>query len=100
MRFEFKQLPVPANREEAKRKAQEHKEACKKMAFVQYFTNLKADMEEKRKNLVSGGGGSGGPREDGAREDGGGGGGGRGRVYYTRAVPCNSFTAFEHGVNF
>ena len=28
MRFEFKQLPVPASREEAKRKAQEHKEAC------------------------------------------------------------------------
>ena len=30
MRFEFKQLPVPASREEAKKKAQEHKEACKK----------------------------------------------------------------------
>ena len=106
MRFEFKQLPVPASREEAKRKAQEHKEACKKMAFVQYFTNLKADQEEKRKNLtkitdpfkpVGSGGGGGGPREDG-----GGGGGGRKSpfVYYTRAVPSNSFTAFEHGVNF
>ena len=118
MRFEFKQLPVPTSREEAKRKAQEHKEACKKMAFQQYFTNLKADMEEKRKNLLKtgsgwgalredgaredGGGGGGGPREDGAREDGGGGGGERKSpfVYYTRAVPSNSFTAFEHGVNF
>ena len=123
MRFEFKQLPVPVSREEAKRKAQEHKEACKKMAFQQYFTNLKADMEEKRNNLLktgsssssSGwgapredgaredcGGGGGGPREDGAREDGGGGGGERKSpfVYYTRAVPSNSFTAFEHGVNF
>ena len=90
MRFEFKHLPVPASREEAKRKAQEHKEACKKMAFQQYFTNLKADMEEKRKNLVKTGGG------------GGGGGGGRKSpfVYYTRAVPSNSFTAFEHGVHF
>ena len=114
MRFEFKHLPVPSSREEAKRKAQEHKEACKKMAFVQYFTNLKADMEEKRKNLGkiadhfkpvgSGGGGGGGggdPREDGGgpREDSG---GGRKSpfVYYTRAVPSNSFTAFEHGVNF
>ena len=90
MRFEFKHLPVPASREEAKRKAQEHKEACKKMAYQQYFTNLKADMEEKRKNLVKTGGG------------GGGGGGGRKSpfVYYTRAVPSNSFTAFEHGVHF
>ena len=88
MRFEFKQLPVPASREEAKRKAQEHKEACKKMAFQQYFTNLKADMEEKRKNLVKTGSG---PREDGARDDGGGG-GERKRspfLYYTRAVPSN-----------
>ena len=85
MRFEFKQLPVPVSREEAKRKAQEHKEACKKMAYQQYFTNLKADMEEKRKNLVKTGGG-GGPRRSPF-------------VYYTRAVPSNSFTAFEHGVN-
>ena len=91
MRFEFKQLPVPTSREEAKRKAQEHKEACKKMAFQQYFTNLKADMEEKRKNLMKTGSSSSssgwgapredgaredGAREDGAREDGGGGGGG------------------------
>ena len=77
MRFEFKQLPVPTSREEAKRKAQEHKEACKKMAFQQYFTNLKADMEEKRKNLLKTGSSSSGwgaLREDGAREDGGGGG--------------------------
>ena len=118
MRFEFKQLAVPSSREEAKRKAQEHKEACKKMAFQQYFTNLKADMEEKRKNLMktgSSGSGWGAPREDGGggsgpREDGGGGGlredggSGGGRkspfVYYTRAVPSNSFTAIEHGVNF
>ena len=91
MRFEFKQLPVPASREEAKRKAQEYKEACKKMAYQQYFTSLKADMEEKRKNLMKPGssGGGGGPREDGAREDGG------GRksspfVYYTRAVPSSN----------
>ena len=110
MRFEFKQLPVPTSREEAKRKAQEHKEACKKNALVQYFTDLKADMEEKRKNLMKTGGSSGwgAPREDGAREDGGSGGAredGGGRkspfVYYTRAVPTpDSFTAFEHGVNF
>ena len=115
MRFEFKHLPVPSSREEAKRKAQEHKEACKKMAFQQYFTNLKADMEEKRKNLMKTGSSSssgwGAAREDGAREDGGGGsgpreddgGGGPRRdpfVYFTKAVPSNSFTAFEHGVNF
>ena len=109
MRFEFKQLPVPASREEAKRKAQELKEACKKKALVEYFINLKADMEEKRKNLMTTGGGGpredgggGGPREDGAREDGGGGGGERKSpfVYYTRAVPTHdSFTAFEHGVH-
>ena len=86
MRFEFKKLPVPASREEAKRKAQENKEACKKMAFQQYFTNLKADMEEKRKNLVKTGGGGGGRKSP--------------FVYYTRAVPSNSFTAFEHGVHF
>ena len=111
MRFEFKHLPVPANREEAKQKEKETREACKKRAFVEYFTNLKAEQEEKRKNLMKtsgwgapredgargGGGGGGGPREDGAR----GGGGGRKSpfVYYTRAVPINSFTAFEHGVN-
>ena len=117
MRFEFKQLPVPTSREEAKRKAQEHKEACKKMAFQQYFTNLKADMEEKRKNLMKTGGstGWGVPREDGgggggggAREDGGGGGGGGGRkspfVYYTRAVPSSNnwgITEQQYGtVNF
>ena len=92
------------------------------MALVQYFTNLKADMEEKQKNLLKtdgstgwgaaredgaredggGGGGGGGPREDGAREDGGGGGGPRRDpfVYFTKAVPSNSFTAFEHGVHF
>ena len=108
MRFEFKKLPVPASRQEAKRKAQEHKEVCKKMAYQQYFTNLKADMEEKRKNLVKTGSDS-GPREDGdsgggPREYGGGGGGGGGGrkspfVYYTRAVPCNSFTTFEHGIH-
>ena len=127
MRFEFKQLPVPASREEAKRKAQEHKEACKKMAFQQYFTNLKADMEEKRKNLMKTGSSSsssgwGAPREDGAREDGaredGGGGGGGARVdggggggrkssafvYYTRAVPSSNnwgITEQQYGtVNF
>ena len=120
LRFEFKQLPVPSSREEAKQKEKENREACKKTAFVQYFTNLKADMEEKRKNLMKtsgwgvpreGGGGGpredgarGGPREDGARGGGGGSGGERKRspfVYYTRAVPTNDqFTAFEHGVNF
>ena len=105
MRFEFKQLPVPSSREEAKRKEKENRKACKKMAFVQYFTNLKADMEEKRKNLVKTGSGWGVPREGGGgggpREDGGGGGGRKSPfVYYTRAVPSNSFTAFEHGVNF
>ena len=114
MRFEFKHLPVPASREEAKQKEKETREACKKRAFVEYFTNLKAEQEEKRKNLMktSGwgapredgarGGGGGGPREDGAREDGGGGGGERKSpfVYYTRAVPTHdSFTAFEHGVH-
>ena len=116
LRFEFKQLPVPSSREEAKQKEKENRKACKKTAFVQYFTNLKADMEEKRKNLgkISGwgapredggarvDGGGGGPREDGAREDGGGGGGERKSpfVYYTRAVPTHdSFTAFEHGVH-
>ena len=107
MRFEFKQLPVPASREEAKRKAQEIKEACKKKALVEYFTNLKADMEEKRKNLMTtdGGGGGGGAREDGggggAREDGARGGRKSPFVYYTRAVPTpDSFTAFEHGIHF
>lgn len=95
MRFEFKQLPVPASREEAKRKAQEHKEACKKMGYQQYFTNLKADMEEERKNLMKTGG-WGVSREDcggGPHEDGGGGGGGGPRrdafVYYTSPVPSN-----------
>ena len=109
MRFEFKQLPVPSSREEAKRKAQELKEACKKTALVEYFTNLKADMEEKRKNQMKTSG-SGVPREDGgarvdgggAREDGGGGGGGGRKspfVYYTRAAPTpDSFTAFEPGI--
>ena len=123
MRFEFKHLPVPASREEAKQKEKETREACKKRAFVEYFTNLKAEQEEKRKNLMKtsgwgvpregggggGGGGGGAPREDGARGGGGGarvdGGGGGGRkspfVYYTRAVPTHdSFTTFEHGVNF
>ena len=106
MRFDFKQLPVLASREEAKRKAQEHKEACKKMAYQQYFTSLKADMEEKRRDLMKAGGSSswGAPREDagggdgGPREDGGGGGprgdGGVGPrrdpfVYFTKAVPSN-----------
>ena len=103
MRFEFKQLPVPASREEAKRKAQELKEACKKKAFVEYFTNLKADMEEKRKNLMKTSG-WGAPREDGgAREDGG---GERKSpfVYYTRAVPSSNnwgITEQQYGtVNF
>ena len=82
MRFEFKQLPVPASREEAKRKAQEHKEACKRMGYQQYFTNLKADMEEKRKNLMKTGWG-------GPREDGGGGGGPRKRSFLYRAVPSD-----------
>ena len=100
MRFEFKQLPVPASRQEAKRKAQEHKEACKKMAFQQYFTNLKADQEEKRKNLVKTGGGGGG---GGPREDGGGGGGPRKSpfVYYkerchpTRSLPLSMESMFD-----
>ena len=104
MRFEFKHLPVPASREEAKQKEKETREACKKRAFVEYFTNLKAEQEEKRKNLMKTSG-WGAPRGDGgAREDGGGGarvdGGGRKSpfVYYTRAVPSNSFTGY--GVNF
>ena len=107
LRFEFKQLPVPSSREEAKQKEKESRKACKKMALVQYFTNLKADMEEKRKNLMKTGGGGGGAREDGgarengARVDGGGGGRKSPFVYYTRAVPTHdSFTAFEHGVHF
>ena len=80
MRFEFQQLPVPASRGEAKRKAKEHKEALRKRSLVEYFTSLKAGMEEKRKNLTktgwgSGGGGGGGPREDG---------GGGPFLYYTR----------------
>ena len=105
LRFEFKQLPVPSSREEAKQKEKESRKACKKMALVQYFTNLKADMEEKRKNLMktgSGGGGGGARENGGAREDGGGGGGRKSPfVYYTRAVPTHdSFTAFEHGVHF
>ena len=110
LRFEFKQLPVPSSREEAKQKEKENRKACKKTAFAQYFTNLKADMEEKRKNLMKtsgwgvpredGGaredGGGGGPREDGAREDGGGGGGERKSpfVYYTRAVPTPGVNYF------
>ena len=111
MRFEFKHLPVPASREEAKQKEKETREACKKRAFVEYFTNLKAEQEEKRKNLMKTSGwgaprGDGGAREDGgdggAREDGGGARGGGGRkspfVYYTRAVPSNSFTGY--GVHF
>ena len=108
MRFEFKHLPVPASREEAKQKEKETREACKKRAFVEYFTNLKAEQEEKRKNLLKTSGwgaprGDGGARVDGgAREDGGGARGGGGRkspfVYYTRAVPSNSFTGY--GVNF
>ena len=92
MRFEFQQLPVPASRAEAKRKAKEHKEAIRKKSLTEYFTNLKADMEEKRKNLTKtggwgsggGGGGGGGPREDGAREDGGGGPRSGAFLYYTR----------------
>ena len=111
MRFEFKHLPVPASREEAKRKAQEHKETCKKMAYQQYFTNLKADMEEKRKNLMKtdGNSGWGAPREDGGgsgpREDGGGGGGPRKSpfIYYTRAQPSNwgpAISSTYGGVNF
>jgi len=95
LRFEFKQLPVPKNREEAKRKAQEHKELCKKMAHKQYFTNLKKTMEEKRKHLANSGG-WGVPRGDGARDNGGGESGGSGGgggaqkekkspfLYYTR----------------
>ena len=83
MRFEFKQLPVPASREEAKRKAQEHKEACKKMGYQQYFTNLKADMEEKRKKLMKTGGWG------VSREDGGGGPRRDAFVYYTSPVPSN-----------
>ena len=100
MRLGFKQLPVPASRQEAKRKAQEHKEACKKMAYRQYFTNLKADMEERRKNWMKIGsssgpredGGGGGPREDGGgdpREDGGGSPRRDPFVYFTKAVPSN-----------
>ena len=78
MRFEFQQLPVPASRGEAKRKAKEHKEAIRKKSLVEYFTNLKEEMEEKRKNLMKTGWGSGG---------GGGGRGGSPRrgpfLYYT-----------------
>lgn len=97
MRFEFQQLPVPATRTEAKRKAQEHKEVVRKKSLVNYFTNLKEEMEEKRKNLTKPDGGSGG---------GGGGGGGSARgdggdiprrdartspfLYYTRAVPSSN----------
>ena len=107
MRFEFKQLPVPANREEAKRKAQQHKEACKKMAYQQYFTTLKADMEEKRKNLMKPGG-WGVPREDGggsggggggAREDGGGGGPRSGCSFLYSGVSNYVPPLKLHGVN-
>ena len=74
IRFDFKQLPVPANREEAKRKAQEYKESMRKQALQDYFSNLREEMEEKRKNLMKAGntgwavpreGGGGGPREGG-----------------------------------
>ena len=79
MRFEFQQLPVPTSRAEAKRKAQEHKEVVRKKSLVDYFTNLKKEMEEKRKNLTKPGGG-------------GGGGGARTSpfLYYTRAVPSSN----------
>ena len=83
MRFEFKQLPVPASREEAKRKAQEYKEECKRKGYLEYFSNLKTEMKEKRKHLTKTGSSSGG-----------GGGGGSPRkspfVYYTRAVPSSN----------
>ena len=51
------------------------------MGYQQYFTNLKADMEEKRKNWMKpggsgGGGGGGGPRRDPF-------------VYFTKAQPSN-----------
>ena len=99
MRFEFKQLPVPASREEAKRKAQEHKEECKRKGYLEYFTNLKTEMKEKRKHLTktgsSSGGGGGGARRDGggggAREGGGGGGPRKSPfLYYTRAIPSSN----------
>ena len=93
MRFEFQQLPVPASREEAKRKANENKEAIRKRGLVDYFTNLKEQMEEKRKQLMKsggwgsgggGGGGGGGPREDGGAREHGSGGPARGPfLYYT-----------------
>ena len=115
MRFDFQSLPIPANREEAKQQAKEYKEARRKQKLVDYFTNLKNQMEEKRKNLMKPGG-WGVPREDGggAREDGGGSGGGGPRedggggggprrdpfVYFTRGVSNNIPPLKLHGVNF
>ena len=93
MRFEFQQLPVPASRAEAKRKAQEHKEVVRKRSLVDYFTNLKEEMEEKRKNRTKPDGGSGGGG-GGARGDGGGIPRRDARtspfLYYTRAVPSSN----------
>jgi len=68
------------------------------MAHMQHFTNLKLEMEEKRKSLTSSGSGGWGPRGDdareyggGAREHGGGGGGPRKNpfIYFTKGVPSN-----------
>jgi len=95
LRFEFKQLPVPTSREEAKRKEQENRELCRKMAHKDYFSNLKQEMEKKRKNLsetgcTDGWGCGGRARENGggARENGGGGGPRKDPfIYYSRGVP-------------
>ena len=91
----MKQLPVPSSLEEAKRQAQENREACQKMGYQQYFTSLKVVMEEKRQNLMKTGSsgwcvsGGGGRRRDPF-------------LYYTR-VPSNwglPVSTYGGGVNF
>ena len=100
MRFDFQSVPIPANREEAKQQAKEYKEARRKQGLVDYFTNLKADLEEKRKNLMKTGG-WGVPREDGGGSGGGGGGPRRDPfVYFTRGVSNDVPPLNLHGVNF
>jgi len=84
-RFFMKQLPVPNSREEAKRKEQENRKLCRKMAHKEYFFDLKQKMEEKRKNLENGGDGSGGSGGGAAREK-----KVNPFVYYTRCAPYAS----------
>lgn len=91
MRFIFRKLPIPANREEARKKMKENTEACKRMGYHQYFSGVKADIGEKRKKMMERGNGS--PRGGGPRKDGGGGDGPKQTsiLYFTRADSSNEW---------